>query len=158
MARGIAIAVDRTASWWLCTLVASLPSLLLVGCLPIPWTQYQQPAITGQLRWSGQAVPGQVVTLAVPDSMQRCGVALAATTTDSLGRFSLPAQTKRQHFISLMEIVQEWMLCTRVDGHEITLAQYASLRAQRYAQVDCTLSRPEPGAAGAPSGSCDIHF
>src|ERR1044072_8476891 len=59
MARGIAIAVDRTASWWLCTLVASLPSLLLVGWLPIPWTQYQQRTIKGQVRGSGKAVPGQ---------------------------------------------------------------------------------------------------
>ena|SRR6185503_733162 len=134
-----------------------LAPVIAVACLPIPWTEYRQPAVIGQLRFAGQPLPGHPVILAAPDSTQGCGAGVAATITDSLGQFSLPAQTRRQHFVWLMEGSQAWRLCTTVDGHEVTLTQQSGLRMQRRAQVECTVSRLADTAA-APRGSCDVQY
>jgi hypothetical protein len=147
----------------LTALAPVLVSVIAGACLPIPWTEYQQPAVIGQLRFGGQPLSGYPVMLAAPDSTPRCGASLSATVTDSLGQFSLPAQIRRHHFVLLMEWwqAQEWRLCTTVDGHEVALTTQQSAlrpvgRMQRRAQVKCTVFRLADTATGL-RGSCDIQ-
>src|SRR5258708_2036460 len=102
----------------------------LSGCLPIPWTAYNQPAINGQLLFAGRPLAGHTVTLAAPDTSGSCRVALATAVTDSGGQFTLPAQTHRYKFILLlpMDVWQGWSLCAAIEGRTVGLTQQGGVR------------------------------
>jgi len=145
---------------WLTTASAVLASLTVGACLPIPWSYNRSPLITGQLRSGAGPAPGLTVILAEPDSTSRCATPLASVVTDSAGQFQLPAQRQRMHWLPLMGdwvFGQSWVLCARIEGRNINLAQTTINKREKHAQVRCSLVRM-PDSTAATQGTCDITY
>jgi hypothetical protein len=139
------------AGQWLLLVSATLA---MVGCLPIPITYRDSPAIIGTLRGTSDISPvGVRVVLSTAHRDSTCTQATSDAETDERGTFRLPSTQHRERFFLLLPIDRggTYRLCAATDSSRFLLYSENYLhRPPRNAALDCATWH----AQGKIEGTC----